>query len=181
MSHEQFTHQTVLHVFAALVFGEMPVPTFQQWVFTTPDIADVLSYDVYVRLLDVEYGLSSAKQDVIDIVGSVQMWQPDQLLRTHIQSILCGLLHRTIPVKVGCEQLAWWRRYGALWIPPIFEGIASELDNVPAPTTYKLWNARALATKLAQVQSIVSSYETLASIEAEKLLKTEYGSSSCEQ
>lgn len=181
MSHQPNIEHEVLHVFAAFIFGDMSLAAFQQWVFATPDIADVVGDDQYVLLLDVHYGLPSATEEVVRRVTVLaeQYW-PGQLLREHIRSILCGLLNGSIHVVSACEQLAWWRSNGVPWIPTIFVGLDSELDAVPDPKHYHFWQSDALATKLAEVEPWVAHYRGLARTEAQKLLLAEYAERSCD-
>jgi hypothetical protein len=110
VSHQQNIEHEVLHVFAAFVFGDMSLATFQQWVFANPDIADVVGDDHYFLLLDVEYGLPTAREEVVRLTTALaeQSW-PGQLLREHIRSILCGLLNGNLHLVSACEQFAWWR------------------------------------------------------------------------
>ena len=171
MSHQQNLEHEVLQVFAALVFGDMSLATFQQWVFATPDIADVIGYDQYFLLLDVEYRLPSATENVVCLVTTLaeQAW-PGQLLREHIRSILCGLIDGSLHIVSACEQLAWWHSHGAPWIPRIFVGLDSELDAAPDPERYHLWNPDALVANLAEGEQWVAHYYALAHAEAQKLL-----------
>ncbi len=179
MNSEQHTEHTVAHMFAAFLIGNLPSSTFQRWVFTQYNIADVIGEDIYLNLLDIEYGLSSAKQDVTETIQSVPALQYDRLLRSHIKSILCGLLDGKIPVKSACQQLSWWRETDAPWIPIVFGGIESELGGIHSTMDDAFWNDEARMAKHELYAAIIAYFDH-ARTEAEEVLRTEYDEP-CEQ
>lgn len=180
MSQQTEIEAQVLRVFGALVFGDLPLTTFQQWVFATPDIAVVVGDDNYFVLLEVEYRLPSAQNEVMKLVANLaeQHW-PGRLLREQVYTILCDLVRGSLHVISACEQLAWWHHNGAPWIPRIFVGINSELDAAPDPTLNHLWEPDALATKLAEVEPWVAQYRGQAHAEAQRLLRDAFPERTC--
>jgi len=172
----------VLRNFAMFAAGDMSLKMFEQWVYTTPNIADIVGYDQYVQLLDLEYRLPSAHEEAVSVVTQmVDQPFPDELLREQVRLVLCGLINGTFNVFEACDKLAWWHHEGVLWIPIIFVGIESELDSAPHPAQYNKWEPSALAAKLAEVEPWVSSYRNLAQAEARQLLATKFPERLCEQ
>ncbi len=170
----------VLEHFARFVTQDMTLPMFKHWVYNTPDIADVIGYDQYVQLLDQEYSLPSASDHVRRIV--IQLTNqvfPNELEREHVRLVLCDFVHGRLSVFESCARLVWWRNNGVSWIPVVFVGIDSELDNAPRPDQYHHWEPEALAAKLAEVEPWVAKYHALALAEARHLLAVEFSQRQC--
>jgi hypothetical protein len=170
----------VLQHFAQLMAYDLSLAEFEQWVYSSPYIADVIGYDQYFQLLDVEYRLPSALDEVRRLITQLaDQFFPDELEREQVRLVLCAFVQGALNVFNACAELAWRRSHGAEWIPIIFVGIDSELDSAPDPAQYHRWEAAALAARLAEVEQWVTGYHALALAEARSLLAAEFPDRPC--
>lgn len=178
--HNTALAHDVLRHFAQFIGGDLSVAAFEQWVYSAPDIADVIGYDNYFELLAVEYRLAIAAHDLQYLVTQLaDQYFPGELFREQVRIVLCGLVTGTLNVFDACDRLTWWHNQGAEWIPILFVGIESELDAAPHPGFYGQWEPQALAARLAEVEPWVAHYRELAQAEARQLLAAEFADRPC--
>jgi hypothetical protein len=101
------------------------------------------------------------------------------VVRERVRQLLCSLVDGSGDVVAVCCELSHLRSGGAEWLPVTFEGIDSELEELPLPRTYDLWHPESLARKLAEMRPVLEECRELARREAEKILAEEFGEAGC--
>jgi len=170
----------VFGTLARLLTGEIPLADFEAWVYSTPAIEAELGADAYLELLAFDYRRPHALQDAVTFVGALyERLRPGMLLRDRAHRLACGLLLGTIPLPAAVHGLANLHYAGEDWIPTVFVGLSSELDDVVDPADYPLWEPRALAAHLERWAMMRENIVTAATAAAREFLAAEFPGRPC--
>jgi hypothetical protein len=74
-------------------------------------------------------------------------------IKIKVISICSLIINDEVDIVSGCRELAMLRHQGHEFIPIIFVGYDSELDYIPLPSEYHLWNKEALKNKLQEMDN----------------------------
>lgn len=158
-----------------LLTGETPTAEFEQWVYGTPELAQEVGPDAYHELLEFDYRQPHAIHALRTVVERIyDTLRPAARLSDRAYRNACGLLTGEVPFIRAVRELAMLYHAGLEWIPTAFVGIESELDGVPLPEQYSLWEPEALQLRLAEVQPWIDAWMGAAVECAEQMLKTHF-------
>jgi hypothetical protein len=163
-----------------LLAGEIPLADFEAWVYSTPAIEAGLGAGAHLELLAFDYRGPHALQEAATWVGALyERLRPGMLVRDRAHRLACGLLFGTIPLPAAVHGLANLYYGGEDWIPTIFVGLSSELDDVVDPAQYPLWEPGALAAHLERWAMMRENVVTAATTSAREFLAAEFPDRPC--
>jgi hypothetical protein len=163
-----------------LLAGEIPLADFEAWLYSTPAIEAGLGAGAYLELLAFDYRRPHALQDATTCVGAIyERFRPGMLVRDRAHRLACGLLLGTIPLPAAVHGLANLYYDGQDWIPTVFVGLSSELDDVVDPAEYPQWEPRALAAHLERWAMMRENIVTAATTSAREFLAAEFPDRPC--
>jgi hypothetical protein len=163
-----------------LLRGEIALGDFEAWVYSTPAIEAELGAGAYLELLAFDYRGPHALQEATTCVGAIyERLRPGMLVRDRAHRLACGLTLRTIPLATAVHGLANLYYDGQDWIPTVFVGLSSELDDVVDPAQYPLWEPGALAAHLERWAMGRENIVTAAMVSAREFLAAEFPDRPC--
>jgi hypothetical protein len=158
--------------FDRFLAGEIQLDDFESWVYNTPALETVLAPSEYLALIELDYRGRHALHDAHKVVAAAyEAHRPGRLARDRAERLARGMLAGEINVAAGTRALARLYYDDHEWIPIAFVGIASELDDVPSPREYALWDPRALAERLRAYRDAERYYRAPALVAARRLLE----------
>ncbi len=170
----------VYQVLDRLLSLEIPVREFEQWIYDSPELEQILGAEEYLELLAFNYGQPDAAYELRKKVASIyESHRPGRLILDRVWRLSCGLIIGVVPLPRAVHQLAGLWYDGHEWIPNEFVGISSELDDIPPPEQYPLWNSRALEAKRSGWESRTNVLAEAAVRAARQLLQTKYPDAPC--
>jgi len=170
----------VWNIFQQFFYDELTLVEFEQWIYSTEDIGEIIGEDRYLDFISFSYQKPSALAELKKLVSDTyEQACPSGLVRKRVQRILCGFIDGTFNVVAGCRELTQLYHHGHTWIPIIFVGLDSELDIVPPAETHHLWNQEALAAKLADLEPLISEHGNTAKTEAIRFLAEYFPDEAC--
>ena len=165
-----YTH--VWREFDRFLAREVPLDEFESWVYQSPELASVMSSDEYLTLIELDYRSPHALHEADKLVQAIyEAHRPGQLPQDRAERLARGMLAGEINITAGARALALLYHEDHEWIPIAFVGIASELDDMPMPREYPLWDPRALAERLKAHRDIERHYRAPALVAAQRLLE----------
>jgi len=148
----------VCEAFDRFLTRELTLPEFEQWAYSSRQLELALGKR-YTDLISIDFKNSHALHNVAQFVRAVyEEIRPGCLARDRASRLARGILDESIDLVTSVRLLARLYAEGNEWIPVIFYGIESELDDFPSAAQYHLWEPQALKAKLAQAQDVAHFY-----------------------
>ena len=163
-----------------VLIGEVSLGDFEQWVYTSPDLESEIGSKEYHELLAFDYRQSDAKHEFRKLLETIyNARRPGMLVRDRVWRLACLLRSgpQDFARTVGELASLWYGGYK--WIPADFAGIDSELDDIPHPAQYPLWDPAALEVKRPQWESHLDHLRAAAAAAAADLLVHEFPDLPC--
>src|SRR5581483_464842 len=143
--------------------GVISVAEFENWLYNSADVQDVLGEGPALGLLEFNYLRPEALRELRSLIDQIYAQLrpaggPMDTARRVAEDFLAGnlLLHDAARTLAGL-----WSA-GHEWVPTEFVYIDDELDNVPHPKQYPLWEPSALREKLRQWEPMLAEFHRLA-------------------
>jgi hypothetical protein len=145
--------EEILAQFCNFLEGKQDSATFEKWLCLSPNLEIVLGKTTWLELVSTNFQNAAEAHELREkITKLVEQHNPGHLIHEQVKSILEGMLNGTMDLVSGCRRLSkYWNQQNE-WIPVIFVGYDSELDEVPLPEQYGLWSKAALGEKLEKVE-----------------------------
>lgn len=128
---------------------EVSVEELEAFVYASPKLEDELGAADSLDLLAFDYRQPHAGVELAKRVTAIyERRRPGSLLRDRAWRLACGLLDGSIPFLGAVRGLAhlWYADGESPGMD--FVGISSELDDIPGPAEYPLWDPDALARQV---------------------------------
>jgi hypothetical protein len=162
-----------------LLAGEVSVGEFEARVYRSLELEDELGAAAYLDLLAFDYRQPHADVPLEKLVEAIyEHHRPGSLMRDRAYRLACGLLDGSIPLHLAIRTLAALSHQGR-WIGSDFVGISSELDDLPGPDDYPLWDPDALAQHLPGWKEREAALTEAAVEAARDLLRREFADWPC--
>jgi hypothetical protein len=128
----------VKHKFRDFYYDELTPSEFDEWLCTAANLEDVLGSDTFFQLIDLDY---SSRDEVEEARHLVKRFYSEQLqsdiCRDRVEDVLQGMLAGELELPRGCEILWDLSLNGADFIPAVFAGYASELEDPKWESFYR--------------------------------------------
>jgi hypothetical protein len=135
--------------------GEMSSADLEQWLCTSSEAENILGPRAYAELLGFDFRQPHAPHELSKLVRSVYEYsRPGRLARDRAFRIAEGLISGSVEIPSGVRVLAQLCLDGHDWVPSVFVNVQSELDGIPRPEQYALWEPGALGAKLEEGRRI---------------------------
>lgn len=171
-----YRDETVWSELDRFLDGELSLEEFEKWVYDNPGIERALGSSRYLDLVSFEFDQRHALHDLSSLVASIyDEARPGLLARDRARRLARGLLDGGIDLAAAVRGLATLHNDGNEWIPIVFVGIDSELDEVPQESQYPLWEPNALQARLRELQPFIEQWRETACSAARELLGFELG------
>ena len=123
---------------------------FEEWVYQSEVIEPAVGEDFYVELISLDYRSRHAHHELVKLIERIYdaRRRPGDIERDTARATARAYLAGNVDLVTGSRILAHLSSAGAKWVPGEFSYIDSELDDIPMPAQYALWNPDALARKL---------------------------------
>jgi hypothetical protein len=122
--------------------------SFETWVCAAQELEGEIGHGPYLDLISADYGGRDVENVRVQCARLLEQHHPGSLARYRVRRILSSMLDDDSTVIPGLRRLVTLRHDSAELIPIEFVGFDSELDGVPTPDRYHLWEAAALAARL---------------------------------
>jgi hypothetical protein len=129
--------------------GETDPMSFETWVCATQGLEGEIGHGPYLDLISADYRGRDIEGVRDQCARLLEQHHPGSLARYRVRRILSSMLDEESAVIPGLRRLVTLRHDSDEFIPIEFVGFDSELDGVPTPDRYHLWDAAALAARLA--------------------------------
>jgi len=126
---------------------------FEKWVYQHESLEGILGHELYLKLVSVDFSrckFPKAAADVICVAYEQRL--NGDLFRDRVRDVLVGMLEGTVSLRDGCQELWKYQLEGQRFIPIVFAGYATELENAEHESFYRdrvLVDARDLLEKLS--------------------------------
>lgn len=137
----------------------MDAEPFETSVCADEELENQIGHGAHLDLIAADYGGREAGADRDRCAALLEQHHPGNLVRYRIRSILQRMLHEEAAVISGLRELVRLRNEGNEDIPIEFIGFDSELDGVPSPEKYHLWEAAFLAGILRRKEAYLPSIQ----------------------
>jgi hypothetical protein len=152
--------------------GDIPTPDFENWVYGAGDLARAVGREDHLSLISFDFRQAHAESHLHPLVLHIyERHRPGCLARDRARRVAKALVHGTIDVIDGVRALARLNQEGNIWVPVIFVGLDSELDQVPRAKQWPLWDQESLAATLNRLQPLIEHCRRQAIEAAKELLK----------
>jgi hypothetical protein len=121
--------------------GEIDADTFEAWACSDDELESQIGHGAHLDLISADYRGREAAAVRERCAALLEQHHPGDLARYSIRSILKSMLHDRTAVIPGLRKLVRLRHDGNEDIPIEFVGFDSELDDVPSPEHYHLWES----------------------------------------
>ena len=111
---------------------------FDAWVCSDPHLESIIGSESYFELINVDYSDKNASSSIMGLVQNLYVvtLQGD-LERDYVLDTLKSLLDGSLPLFDGCAILGKLRLDGTDFIPAVFEGYWSELEDSNNESFYR--------------------------------------------
>jgi hypothetical protein len=155
---------------AAARCGVSDIRSFEHWVYESTDLETAVGKARYLELIGFDFTQAAARRELANLLDEI-FAERQRSWREHVAAYLArGYLARRIDLPTIANVLAGFWSDGIPWAPTEFAYINSELDSIPLPAHYPLWDGEALARKLVESQPRMQAFEEAARAAAEDLL-----------
>src|SRR5258706_10148107 len=136
--------------------GELSVPELEQWLYSTVDLERVVGPSSHQELIAFDFRRPHAIQDLTSLVHSIyERGRPGLLACDCARRVAQGLLDGSVDFILGVRLLARLHADGHSWVPIMFVGVASELDEVPGNDQWAMWDPAALQARLDEGRRMI--------------------------
>lgn len=143
---------------------------FEQWLYKAADLERELGAADYGALLAFDFKARHAWNELERLLGDIyERHRPGCLVRDRAIRLASGLMDGSIDFHVAVRGLAHLEDDS---ISSLFDAIDDELDDIPAPAQYPLWDEKALAEKLAAARPRIEKMREEAIEAARTILKS---------
>ncbi|HEY7373928.1 MAG TPA: hypothetical protein VIF57_17340 [Polyangia bacterium] len=125
--------------------GEIDAERFEAWVCADEELESQLGHGAHLDLIAADYRGRDAAATRDRCAALLEQHHPGNLVRYRIRSILQRMLDDQGAVIPGLRELVRLRHDGNEDIPIEFVGFDSDLDGLPSPEHYHLWDPAFLA------------------------------------
>ena len=128
----------VKHKFRDFYYSKLAPSEFDEWLCATANLEDILGCDRYFQLVDLDYSSRDALEEAKHLAQKIysELLRSD-ILRDRIRDVLEGMLAGELELPRGCKILWDLSLRGADFIPAIFAGYASELEDPKWESFYR--------------------------------------------
>jgi hypothetical protein len=157
---------------AAAAHGLIDLRSFETWLYQNAVLESEIGERNYLDLISFDFTQADAKHELGSLVERVQRDGG----RVASEDVAAYLAHEYLNGRVGLATIArvlaaFWSE-GAEWVPSEFAYISSDLDTIPLPPQYPLWDSDALRRKLAESGPMLQAFEEGARNASTELLVT---------
>jgi|KBSMisStaDraftv2_1062788.scaffolds.fasta_scaffold345805_3 hypothetical protein len=132
--------------------GEIDAATFEAWVCADDELEGQIGHGPHLDLISADYRGREAVATRERCAALLEQHHPGNLNRYRIRTILQSMLDDPATVIPGLRKLVSLRHGGNDDIPIEFVGFDSELDGVPSPEHYHLWEPAFLTEILGRTR-----------------------------
>jgi len=163
--------QHVWEQLAAARYGLLRLEEFEQWIYDATDLETVLRGDDYLALLSFSFRQPHVQYELSRLVDALYKRNRPALQSRDLGAWLArAFLRRELDLVTICRMFARLWNAGETSVPTRFVYVDSELDSIPMPAQYALWDPGALAARRAEARPLLESCERTAREAAEQLL-----------
>jgi len=146
------TERTLWEHLEAVHAGALELPSFEQWLYATPEVQTALGPDAWHALAAFDYHGRFAVHELRSLVERLYEEQrPGALPADRARRIANEFLTGSRDLWATCAALArLWGEGHQAWVPREFVGLDSDLEAIPAPAVRDLWDPVALRRLLEQ-------------------------------
>jgi hypothetical protein len=156
----------------ACIYGLVPLDAFEQWVYASPQLEQALGADRYLELVSLDFHQAHARHEVVRRLHEAFLERRLSGVERDVGIwIARGYLDGSIGLVTASRVLAQLRADSHDWVPSEFTYIDSELDEIPLPAQYHLWEPAALAEKLRESEPRLHAFELGARSAAREMLE----------
>src|SRR5262245_49017348 len=120
--------------------GELSSAAFEQWFHTTSELESALGPRAYRELFAFDFQPPNAAHELMKLVRSIYEWaRPARLARDRAFRIARGLLSGMVQIHDGVRVLAELCKDGHDWVPSLFVSVQSEVEGIPRPEQFALY------------------------------------------
>ena len=147
--------------------NEVAVVVFEQWIYKDKEL-EIIEPTLYQDLILFDFTDKDAKQGIKDKLNPYLDTKEFNVWRT--KRLLNKIIDDKIDIVLGTRKLReLYFDTGENFIPPTLGiGFDSELDDLPTPDEYHMWNENALRERLKKADG----YKDRIKKSAEEFLKT---------
>jgi len=151
---------------------QMPIKVFQQWLLThEKELQKELPASLFKDLISFDFNQPDCESIIYDTL--LPYLNLDDFNKWRTKTLLVQIVENKIDPVLGARNLSeLYYKTGGNFIPASL-GIAydSELDNVPVPSEYHLWNETQLREKLESIKEYTQAFINEAKVFLESLIK----------
>jgi len=151
--------QSARRQFLRFCNSEIDAEMFEAWVCADDELESQIGHGAHLDLITADYRGREAAAARERCAALLEQHHPGNLARYRIRSILQGMLGDRAAVIPGLRELVRLRHDGNEDIPIEFVGFDSELDGLPSPGHYHLWEPAFLAEILARKEPYLRSIQ----------------------
>jgi hypothetical protein len=139
--------------------GEIDAEVFEAWACADETLENQIGHGPHLDLIAADYRGREAAAARDRCAALLEQHHPGNLARYRIRSILQRMLDDPDAVIPGLRDLVRLRHDGNEDIPIEFVAFDSELDGVPSPEHYHLWEPTLLAQILSRKEPYLRSIQ----------------------
>jgi hypothetical protein len=152
-------NQSTRRHFLQFCNGEIDAGTFEAWVCTDGELEEQIGHGAHLDLITTDYRGRDAVAARDRCAALLEEHHPGTLRRHVVRSILVAMVENPAAVIPGLRRLVRLQQDGNEDIPIEFVGFDSELDEVPSPDRYHLWEPASLAEILRRTEPYLRSIQ----------------------
>lgn len=139
--------------------GEIDAATFEAWVCADDELESQIGHGAHLDLMTADYRGREVAAARERCAALLEQHHPGNLARYRVRSILRRMVDDRAAIIPGLRELVGLRHDGNGDIPIEFVGFDSELDGVPSPERYHLWEPAFLAEILSRTEPYLRSIQ----------------------
>ncbi len=162
----------IWEAFERTLYGELSGSEFEEWLYQHPGTEAIIGSDFYAALLAFDFHKKAAARSLRELILEIyNRIRPGRLYHDRARRLANGIIDGELDLLECIRGLASLRQQGNEWIPIEFVGIDSELDELPDPGRYYLWDRDALAEKIAESMVVIENHRVVATKAAKRMLR----------
>jgi hypothetical protein len=156
---------------SAYFYGLVPLGEFEQWVYASPRLEQLLGVDRYLELIAFDFHKAHARHELVTLLQAAYLERRSSGVQRDVAKwVASEYLDGRIGLQTTSRLLAQLRADSNDWVPSEFTYIDSELDDIPPPAQYHQWDPAALADKLSESEPRLRAFELGARAAAKAML-----------
>lgn len=141
--------------------GQIDAEAFEAWVCADEDLESQIGHGAQLDLITADYRGREAVAARERCAALLEQHHPGNLRRYRIGVILRNMVEDRTAVIPGLRKLICLRQDDEADTPIEFVGFHSELDDVPSPKQYHLWEPTFLSEILRRKEPHIASVQRL--------------------